>query len=116
MGKYLSSKSALNEISSRLKAYRVDYPLSQRELSDKSGVALRSISRMENGEDIQFGNLIKVLIALDLDDNLDMLVPNPKKKPSYYLKDRKNETLRERVKKTKINKKKSGVVWGDEKQ
>jgi DNA-binding XRE family transcriptional regulator len=53
MGKYLSSHSALSELAARLKAYRIDYSLSQKELADKSGVALRSILRMESGEDVK---------------------------------------------------------------
>jgi transcriptional regulator with XRE-family HTH domain len=115
MGKYLSSHSALSEIAARLKAYRIDYPLSQKELADKSGVALRSIFRMESGEDVQFGNLIKVLIALDLDANLDMLVPDPKKRPSYYLKDKSIMPQRKRVRKKEPKIPNNDIRWGDEK-
>ena len=86
MKKYLSSRNALKEIGKRIRAYRIDYPLSQAELAKKSGIAIRSISRLENGEDIQFGNLFKVLIALDLDANIDMLVPDSSKRPSMYEK------------------------------
>ena len=116
MGKYLSSHSALSEIASRLKAYRIDYPLSQKELADKSGVAVRSILRMESGEDVQFGNLIKVLIALDLDANLDMLVPDPAKRPSYYLKDKSIMPQRKRVGKKEHKNPNMDIRWGDEKQ
>lgn len=116
MDKYLSSRNALAEIGARLKAYRIDFPLSQEALSDKSGVAIRSISRMENGEDVQFGNLIKVLIALDLDANLDMLVPDPTKRPSYYLNETANQPQRKRARK-KVSKTPGTVIkWGDEKQ
>lgn len=115
MGKYLSSRSALAEMGARLKAYRIDFPLSQEELSDKSGIAVRSISRMENGEDIQFGNLIKVLIALDLDANLDMLVPDPKKRPSFYLKDKSAMPQRKRASKKDSKQPGTDVKWGDEK-
>jgi transcriptional regulator with XRE-family HTH domain len=115
MGKYLSSRSALSEIGARLKAYRIDFPLSQEELADKSGIAVRSISRMENGEDIQFGNLIKVLIALDLDANLDMLVPDPKKRPSYYLKAQSTMPQRKRASKKVSKNIDPDIKWGDEK-
>ena len=115
MGKYLSSHSALSEIAARLKAYRIDYPLSQKELADKSGVAVRSILRMESGEDVQFGNLIKVLIALDLDANLDMLVPDPTKRPSYYLNDKSIMSQRKRVRKREPKNPNTDSRWGDEK-
>ena len=115
MGKYLSSHSALSEIAARLKAYRIDYPLSQKELADKSGVAVRSISRMESGEDVQLGNLVKVLIALDLDANLDMLVPDPTKRPSYYLNDKSIKLQRKRARKKDLKNPNIEVRWGDEK-
>lgn len=114
MNKYLSSYNALSEIGARLKAYRIDYPLSQKELADKSGVAVRSISRMESGEDVQFGNLIKILMALDLDANLDMLVPDPSKRPSYYIKDKKMDLQRKRARKTEPKGLYKDVRWGDE--
>ncbi|MDH8679021.1 helix-turn-helix domain-containing protein [Fusibacter bizertensis] len=114
MGKYLTSHSALTEIGARLKAYRIDFPLSQEELALKSGIAKRSISRMENGEDIQFGNLIKVLIALDLDANLDMLVPDPHKRPSNYLKDKSIPPQRKRVSAKVSKQTKTDIKWGDE--
>ena len=116
MGKYLSSHSALSELSARLKAYRIDYPLSQKELADKAGVAVRSISRMEAGEDIQFGNLIKVLIALDLDDNLDMLVPDQTKRPSYYLNNKAMISQRKRARKKEPKNQTIEIRWGDEKE
>lgn len=81
MRKYLSSHNELHEIGSRIRAYRIAYPLSQAELAAKAGIATRSLSRLENGEDIQFGNLVKILIALDLDSNIDMLIPDPNKRP-----------------------------------
>jgi transcriptional regulator with XRE-family HTH domain len=115
MGKYLISHNALIEIGARLKAYRIDYPMSQKDLADKSGVAIRSISRMENGEDVQFSNLIKVLIALDLDANLDMLVPDPTKRPSYYLRDSSLMSQRKRVSKKKSEYSSRNINWGDEK-
>ncbi len=116
MGKYFSSHSALSEIAARIKAYRIDYPLSQKELADKSGVAVRSILRMESGEDVQFGNLIKVLIALDLDSNLDLLVPDHTKRPSYYLNDMPIMSQRKRVRKNETKNPKIDIKWGDENQ
>ena len=46
--------SDYEEVVIRFKAYRISYPLTQKELSDKSGVSLRSITRFESGEDITF--------------------------------------------------------------
>lgn len=114
MGRYLSSLNAISEIGERLKAYRIDYPLTQQELADKAGVARRSITNMENGADVQFGTLIKVLIALGLDSNLDMLVPDPSLRPSYHLKAESVAIKRKRTRKTALKNPKTTFKWGDE--
>lgn len=123
MARYLSSLNAIAEIGARLRAYRIDYPLSQQELADKAGVARRSITNMENGQDVQLGTLIKVLMALGLDSNLDMLVPDPTKRPSYHLKGKSITLKRKRVSTTartaglkdSKTRSKTAFKWGDEK-
>lgn len=100
------------EISSRIKQYRIDYPMTQKELAEKTGISVRSITRFEAGEDIQFGNLIKILCALGLGDNIELLVPDPKARPSFYLAE---GTLRKRA--SSIRERKEDRVswkWGDE--
>ena len=67
------------EISDRLKQYRINYPMTQRELADKTGISVRSISRFENGEDISLSEFLKILRALELDNRIDVLVPDYKK-------------------------------------
>ncbi len=114
MVKYMTSRGTLAEIGARLKAYRIDFPLSQEELALKSGVSKRSISRMENGEDIHFGNIIKVLMALDLDANLELLVPDSKKRPSNYLNDKSNPPQRKRTRIKVPKNSNADIKWGDE--
>jgi len=114
MGKYLSSLAAIAEIASRLKAYRIDYPLSQQELADKSGISRRSITNLENGEDVQLSTLIKVLMALGLDSNLDLLAPDPTERPSYYLKEKSAAPQRKRASKKGLETSKKNFKWGDE--
>jgi transcriptional regulator with XRE-family HTH domain len=114
MSRYLSSLTALAEIGARVKAYRIDYSLSQQELADKAGISRRSVVNMENGEDVQFSTLIKSLIALGLDSNLDMLVPDPKMRPSYYLKEKSVTHQRKRISKKKPKDPKTTFKWGDE--
>lgn len=99
----------LTELGKRLKYYRVNVGMTQRELEYKSGVSLRSISRFEQGVSIQLESLIKILCALDLENNLDLLIPDQAKRPSYYL----NNTHRQRVRKSENNNK---FKWGDEQE
>ena len=83
--------------------------LSQEALSDKTGISKRSISRLEQGESIQMDNLFKILIALDLGDNIDLLVPDQTRRPSYYLE--YSDSGPQRVRKKRV---KTTFKWGDE--
>lgn len=113
MNKYISSKSALNELGSRLKAYRIYSSLTQEELAIQSGVSRRSIQNMENGEDVNLSTFIKVLNSLELVSNLDLLVPDPTKRPSYYLKINANSKKRLRASKKKTQNIDHKIRWGD---
>lgn len=99
----------INEIREKLKLYRIYYPMTQKELAEKSGVSERSISRFENGEDINLSNFIKLLNALELDENLKILIPDQRDRPSYYL-----EKPHERSRVGKKKKTVSDFKWGDE--
>lgn len=76
MKKYLTSRAVLVELASRIKTYRIEASITQEELADLSGVTRRSISALENGEDVKLSTFFKVLIALDLDSNFEMLIPD----------------------------------------
>ena len=97
------------ELGKKIKTYRIMKELSQEDLSDKTGISKRSISRLEQGESIQVDNLFKILIALDLGDNIDLLVPDQTRRPSYYLDF--SDSGPQRVRKKRV---KTTFKWGDE--
>ena len=97
------------ELGKKIKTYRIMKDLSQEDLSDKTGISKRSISRLEQGESIQVDNLFKILIALDLGDNIDLLVPDQTRRPSYYLE--YSDSGPQRVRKKRV---KTTFKWGDE--
>ena len=97
-------------IGERLKQYRIHAGLTQQDLEDKSGVSVRSISRLEQGASVQLESLIKILSALNLVNHIDLLIPDQTKRPSFYLKDSENPKQRVR-KKAKPD---AGCKWGDE--
>ena len=78
--------SDYEEVVIRFKAYRISYPLTQKELSDKSGVSLRSITRFESGEDISLVNFMKLMNAMELMNNFVNVIPDMNNRPSSYLK------------------------------
>lgn len=114
MNKYISSQAALNELGFRLKSYRIYSSLTQEELAVQSGVSRRSIQNMENGEDVNFSTIIKVLITLGLDSNLDLLVPDSTKRPSYHIKANRNPKQRFRAIKKKTQNLNNEIKWGDD--
>lgn len=99
----------IRELGRKIKTYRIMKEMSQQDLEDKTGVSKRSISRLEQGKSVQVDNLFKILLALDLGENIELLVPDQTKRPSYYLKKTVDEPKRVR-KRTE----KSEFKWGDE--
>ena len=93
-----SYQEYIKELGQKIKIYRIMNEMSQQDLEDKSGVSKRSISRLEPGESVQVDNLFKILLALGLGDNIELLVPDQTKRPSYYLKETENHPKRVRKK------------------
>lgn len=100
----------IEELGRRIKLYRITSGMSQQDLEDKTGVSKRSISRLEQGESVQFDNLVKILVALGLGENIELLVPDQSKRPRFYLE--KAEDGPKRVGR-KVRAK--AFKWGDEK-
>lgn len=99
----------LYDLGTKIKLYRIMKELSQQDLADKTGVSKRTISRLEQGGSVQTDSLFKILIALDLGDNIEMLVPDQTQRPSYYLKPSEN-----RPKRVGRRREKKEFKWGDE--
>ena len=109
MIQHKSSEEIIKELGNKIKVYRIMKEISQQELADKTGISKRSISRLEQGETVNIDSLFKILLALGLHDNIDQLVPDQTKRPSYYLK--KPEYEHKRVRKKSEKKE---FKWGDE--
>ena len=63
-------KETQMQIAQNVRAVRKRRKISQKALSDKSGVSLGSVKRFETSGEISLHALIKLAIALDLDDAL----------------------------------------------
>ena len=108
----MQEKGILSELSKRIKEYRLLYPMTQKELAEKSMVSLGTIKRFEKGEDISFLNVIKILKAMDLIAGLELLVADQEDRPSVKAG---NKTIKQRVRKSEKNSDNDNWVWGDEK-
>lgn len=102
------------ELGERIARHRLSQNVSQDQLAREAGVSKRTVVRLENGESSQLTNLIRILRALNLLDNLDALIPNPQISPIAALQ----AQARERRRASPSNKKprsQSQWTWGDDK-
>lgn len=84
----LTDAAALSELGSRLAQQRLQRNLTQAELATEAGVSKRTLVRFENGESGQLTNLIRVVRALGMLNNLDALIPPPTPSPLALLRSR----------------------------
>ena len=75
----------LEHLSRRLVQHRLNRNLTQVELADAAGISRRTLARLENGEPTQLENFLRTLIALDLQDGLERLVPDVPESPIQQL-------------------------------
>ena len=77
MSDFLFNPKTLNDIAKELvekiKQYRKKLKISQAQLASKSGVSLGSIKRFESKHEISLNSFIKILIALNLERDLENL-------------------------------------------
>lgn len=68
----MTDEEILKKIGAKLKEIRLEANMKQRELSEKSGLSMFSISQIETGHNTSILSLIQVLKVLD---RMDMLEP-----------------------------------------
>ncbi|WP_142783766.1 helix-turn-helix domain-containing protein [Changchengzhania lutea] len=72
----LLNQDILEDLGKGLKQHRLNQNLTAKDLANKSGVSLRTITGFERGEkNISLLNLIEILRALRLLNNLESLFP-----------------------------------------
>ena len=105
-----SNNEIMKEVGQRLRDVRIAFPLTRAELAAKSGVSERTIANLESGRDVTFGNIVNVMRALSLADNLDSLVPEQGLRPSDLASMGKKRQRATSAKKGRA----TTWVWGDE--
>ncbi len=77
MGNFIFNPKTPNDIAKELvgkiKQHRKKLKISQAQLATKSGVSLGSIKRFESKYEISLNSFIKILIALNLEQDLENL-------------------------------------------
>ena len=77
-----SNEQVLGELGSRVRAARIDMPLTQAELAKRAGVSLSTVAKLERGEDVRFTSVLDVLRALGMLAAVDSLVPHASARPT----------------------------------
>ena len=114
-----TTEAVLAEIIHRLVQRRIELGLTQQDVADQTGIALRTLKRIEAGSDCQFTTLIRLLQVYDLTDQLNMLVPEVSISPIKFIEQQQKllKGTRKRVSKTgKSTKPTKQWQWGDDKK
>lgn len=83
----------MTEIGNRIKDIRIASCLTQSDLAKKSGISLSSVRRIENGQSVQFDNILSVLKAMQLISKLDIAIPATKLSPVQHLNGEKKKKI-----------------------
>ncbi len=84
--KGLSDAAVLKELGNRLAQSRLNRNMTQSALAKEAGVSTPTIYRVEHGHSTQATNLIRILRALNLLENLEALIPEPVISPIQQVK------------------------------
>ncbi|MCD7956070.1 MAG: helix-turn-helix domain-containing protein [Lachnospiraceae bacterium] len=109
---YESNHTILIEVGQRIKDIRIAMNYTQTEMSERSGVALSTISRIERGESVNVENILNVLRVLSALENLELILPEQTVKPTD-MADKKPK--RQRVSRKRKEEFSSQWVWGEDK-
>jgi len=110
---YSSTNEVLSELGSRIKAARIAMDVTQKEMARLTNLSQRTISNLENGNDVSFSTVIDVLRALGQLQNLDIMIPEQGPRPSEIAAlGKQRERVRSKAATTVQTQ--SGWKWGDE--
>ena len=96
----------------RVKNIRLTRNITQAKLAEEAGVSLRTIRRLEKGKGVSFDTFIRTLIALRIQHNLEVLLPDPTIRPFERITHKGTERIRASSQQQDIQA--SPWSWGDE--
>ena len=65
----------------RLESIRLSRNITQEQLAEEAGVSTRTIGRLEKGQGVSMDTFIRVMMALNIQQNLEALMPDPNVRP-----------------------------------
>jgi len=108
----MPNEAILKELGSRIAVCRLNKNITQENLAKEAGVSLPTVQRIEKGNSTQLANLLRILRALRLSENLEALLPAPVISPLQKLEMEGKKRLRASASAKKENNKKKWT-WGE---
>jgi putative transcriptional regulator len=96
----------------QLKNIRLTRNFTQAQLAKESGVAIGTIRRLEEGQSVTLNTFIRIMMSLDLQQNLKTLLPDPTIRPIDRVNNHGSE--RKRARPLQSDTENSTWTWGDE--
>jgi putative transcriptional regulator len=96
----------------QLKRIRLTLNFTQIQLAQESGVAIGTIRRFEEGQSVSLNTFIRIMMALDIQQNLETLLPDPTIRPIERVNTGGSE--RKRARPLQSDSKNTSWAWGDE--
>jgi putative transcriptional regulator len=106
-----SDQAVIQELGQRIARYRLNQNMTQEVLAVEAGVSKPTIQRIEKGASSQIVNVIRILRALKLLENIDSMVPEPTVSPIQQIK--MQGKIRRRASGTAIREPKVKWSWKD---
>ena len=108
----LTDDAILSELGERITHRRITLQLTQADLAVQSGVAQRTVERIEAGASAQLSSLIRIFRMLELLHDLDRLLPAAQPGPMELLKYRGKPRQRA-SKPRKVDNSGKGWTWAE---
>lgn len=108
---YESEWIILKELGKRIRQHRIALDITQFDLAQKCGISISTETRIENGDDSKMSNYIKIMTALGIIDNINILIPEEQPDYKAIFEERPSRKRASGSRK----KQKSTWVWEDDK-
>lgn len=88
-------------LGSRFREYRMRADMTQKEVSEQSGISVTTIHKFENGAaaNLSLGTLLQLLKAIGQIDQIDNLLPELPESPYLYVHEKKIQRIRHKKQK-----------------
>ena len=107
-----SSEQIEAELCKRLETIRLARNITQKQLAREAGVSTRTIGRLEKGQGVSLDTFVRVMTALQVQQNLEALLPDPSVRPIERVGIGAGE--RKRARPATSGEKRPPWSWGDD--